>query len=292
MKITYSAPIPVPIAGEDGALYGKPVLVAASNLRIRCTVTAGKNHNEDALIQFINSKVVIYLKSHGEKFEEKSFHYSIQSDWRIDDITCQTALIVVFVAALTEFHTGKVYPTETVNTLSYQIEKEYFHFSLGFFTSCSCYGGLVYFRKEFEFLKSIAKLSFVLPENIQKNLYLQSIPSLQHSPLLSIQELQKAYNRNTLHTEELLSSVEKATKRLVVAITQENETLFEATFTEICKLATELHPLPENFTLQSAKITGLGSGTALLYKPSKKESTDSPLIPFHLSTEGLLRTTE
>ncbi len=223
MSIVYTAPIGILISGKDSALYGKPVLIAASKLRVRIELSEEKSTN-NLLIEFVKKKVYGYLKIRAVSLNGKPQSHKISSDINeSSDQGYQAAVIVSGVAAYLEFHTGKESDMNLVNMLAYQIEKEYFHQSNGYYTSASTFGGLIFFRREFEFLKSISRLNFKIPKDIIDSLLL--IRNRQSTKLRS-SELSKIYNLEAKRVEELFNKQERLTKRLVVAIAKEDKDMF------------------------------------------------------------------
>ncbi|MEO6508791.1 MAG: hypothetical protein ABIO02_02460 [Patescibacteria group bacterium] len=283
--ISYSAPISIPFSGEDSALYGKPVLILASDQRVICKIFTGTQSELSPLLQLIIDKVTSSLTQRSIPFEKKSFSYVIESDSFLKHSTSYTsAVIVVSVAALMEFFAGKEQDTETINILSYQIEKEYFHFSLGFFTSSSCFGGIQYFRKEFEFLKNVSRLNFKLPHKIEKRLFIVQGEDLNESAAESVEKIKSIYNQNASKMDSVFSQMEKVTKRMVVAIAQENETMFENCMLEGIQIQSALYS--DEFKM---KRIGLGQNLYLVYSEEKK--IDKTItFPFILSHGGLKRT--
>lgn len=304
--IIYSAPLSICLSGEDAALYGKPVLIAATNLLITLSLTEDTKQSPDKLSDLVKKKVVEYLKKHSVSFKEKPFKYTLKSDVTFKyDTLFQSAKIVVLVAALLEFHTGKQFEHSQINTLAYICEKEYFHYSLGFYTSCSTFGGLQYFRKEFEFLKSISQLNFKLADIIQKKLFIVDTGEENTTPLTSISAVKKIYNADSEKIENIFSNLEKVTKRLVVAIAKEDALLFKKSIEhaqlELEKITEVSGKLKEFIKeMHTAKLIGFKGkkrtgGLILVYTENEtklKKAVQKRLFkyyPFTLSIEGLTR---
>lgn len=285
MKIQYSAPISVPFSGEDTALYGKPVLIGAGNKRVTVEISDGSSSNSE-LIETVDRFVRAFCKKQHVAVSSKTPYVQIISEINSSSqVSVQAATIVAATATLLEYYSGKRFEPEIINKLSFQIEKNYFHFSLGFFSSCSCFGGLHYYRKEFEFLKSVSRLNFKIPDTIQKNLYVAYSTNSQESlPSTSIEAVKKMYNQNPILMEEIFNKLEKATKRLVVSIAQENNSLFKTSF----ETAKEL----ENKLIAE----GLSSGIELVYTEDLKKIQEKyqregswQIEPFKLSETVLIR---
>ncbi len=142
------------------------------------------------------------------------------------------ALCTAAVAALLEWYTGHEFEKEKVNLVSYQAEK-YFHSNAsGADVSTSCFGGLIYYRKEFEFLKTISSLSFKLPKRIEQNLFLIDTGKPAESTGDMVQMVRTRINKDPEKTEKLLSEIEKQTKRMVVSIIKEDMDFFKKSMYE------------------------------------------------------------
>jgi mevalonate kinase len=252
-------------------------------------VTAGILNGSSSNSEFIETVdrfVRAFCKKQHVAVSSKTPYVQIISEINsLSPVSVQVATIVAATATLLEYYSGKQFELDIINKLSFQIEKNYFHFSLGFFSSCSCFGGLHYYRKEFEFLKSVSRLNFKIPDTIQKNLYvMNSINSEESLPSPSIEAVKKMYNQNPILMEEIFNKLEKATKRLVVAIAQESSSLFETTFKIIKELEDQII------------IEGLSSGIELVYTQDLKSVEEKyqresnwQIEPFQLSETGLIR---
>lgn len=278
MKVSYSAPIGIVLSGERSALYGKPVLIAASDLRVTCLISESNEIvNQTELMKLIDHQVTTFLEKNKTSFTKKKWLFEHRSNVTFDESPSYlAAFIVSSVAALLEFYTGKEYEKEVINKIAFQIEKEYFHLSLGFYTSCSTFGGILYFRKEFEFLKSISKLNFKLPKNIEDNLFLVYSNVSKEAVFEERERIKKMYNADSKQMDQYFSQMEKNTKRLVVAIAQENEELFEKTFRDEQKLQND------------EELRGSGLGFQFIYLKENKE-LQKKVKKFRLDEMGLLK---
>src|SRR3989338_2438064 len=152
MKISYSAPGKIILSGEHSVVYGKPALVTAVNLRLTVTINEGKPQIKD---------------------KKKSFNYYYKSDIPIGrGMGSSAAFCVATAAALLHFYTGREYDKQIINSLAYQGETYFHGMPSGVDVSASCFGGLIFYRKEFEFLKNISSLNFKIPKRIQDQLIL------------------------------------------------------------------------------------------------------------------------
>lgn len=266
MKIFYSAPGKIILSGEHAVVYGKPALVSAVDLRLtfRLSDTRKKYVEMDETINVIKDSVVRYLIRNKIQFQERSFEYKIESSIPIGrGMGSSAALSVAASAAILRYFTQKEFDNSVVNSIAYQGEK-YFHANpSGVDVSASCYGGLIYFRKEFEFLKNISALNFKIPKTFQDNLVLIDTGKPEESTKEMVQQVGKRYNESPKNMANILNEIEKITKRMVVSITTENTAMFQESIEDNEKALEQLGVVSESTIklLQELKPFGVGKVT-------------------------------
>lgn len=304
-KISYYAPAKVILSGEHAVVYGKPALVSAIDKRLTITVTEGKNI--DPKMAEIILIVKKYLHDKNIPIKEKDCHISIQSDIPIGrGLGSSGALSVATAASLMEFFTGVQYSPEEINNCAYQIEKLFHKNASGVDPTTSCFGGLIFYRKEFEFLKTFSSLHVKIPKNIAENLLLIDSGHPTESTLEMVGNVGTLYNKRASYVENIFKQIEKITKRAVVSLVKEDGGFFAQCITENEKLLEKLGVVSEAAKallkkLQAygvGKITGgggkkNGSGYLLFYATEKnklekylQEKNISYLI-FNPSQEGV-----
>ena len=170
------------------------------------------NNSKD--IVFISQKVKELLKAQKIKFIDKPFDYKIESDIPVGrGLGSSAALCVAATSAFLEFYTGKKFEKEIINNIAYQAEKYFHKNASGVDVTASCFGGLIFYRKEFEFLKNISALNFKIPKKIENNLLLIDSGKPIESTGHMVEMVGKSYNQKPQFVEEVLNDIEKTTKR-------------------------------------------------------------------------------
>lgn len=306
-KICYSAPAKVILSGEHAVVYGKPALVSAIDKRLTVSVVEDKKNNMDPKIVEIILIVKKYLQNKKVPIKEKNCHVFIQSDIPIGrGLGSSGALSVAASASLMEFFTGTQYNPEEINNCAYQIEKLFHKNPSGVDPTTSCFGGLIFYRKEFEFLKTISSLHTKIPKDIAENLYLIDSGKPCESTAEMVQQVGKLYNNKSTLVENIFQKIERTTKRMVVSLMKEDKEFFKQTVTENEALLEQIGVVSLSTkklieTLKSlgvGKITGAGgkkdgSGYLLFYSTEKNklekylQEKNISYLAFNPSQEGV-----
>jgi mevalonate kinase len=223
--ISYSSCAKVILSGEHAVVYGKPALVCGLNKRLKFSLfpTDKKNYlkpNKDIL--FISSKVIDYLKKEKIKFNQKKFTFKIESQIPIGrGLGSSAALAVTSVASFLHFYTGKSFNKEIINNLAFEVEK-YFHGNpSGVDNSTSCFGGLIFYRKEFDFLKNIYFLDFKIPKSIQDHLFLIDSGKPVETTRQMVQIVKNNIGKKPNYYEQIFNEIEKITKKMLISIKED-----------------------------------------------------------------------
>lgn len=312
--IVYSAPAKVIISGEHAVVYGKPALATAVDMRIFVALWKHDEHAHEYSVQHTVQKkltshiplqdltqlvpkedverVISIVKSYLEKksipiHNSDPFEFALFSQIPLGrGLGSSASLSVAVVAALLDWYTGKKPQAEVVNSLAYKVEKHFHHNPSGIDNSVACYGGLVYYRKEFEFLKQFSALHFKLSSLLESHLFLIDTGKPVETTADMVQAVGKKYNATPRKMEMVFHAIEKVTKRIVISVAQENNSLFCESLKENNRYLDEIGVI-SSFTRSlieklrqygSAKVTGAGgkkkgSGFLLFYTPNPEELT-------------------
>lgn len=314
MKVTYEAPGKIILSGEHSVVYTKPALVTAINLQIRCTLeeTSLKNNeiNKDIRtnVEVIEKIVLDYLSSNNIDFKKKFFKISLESDIPVGlGMGSSAAFCVAVVTAMLHFFTGSSAQKEIINSLAYKGDKLFHGNPSGVDVSASCYGGLIYFRKEFEFLKNISALHMKIPKVIEENLILINTGKPKETTADMVSLVKKRYNDNPKKMKKILFEMEKITKKMVISIAKEDKVMFSECIFQNQEYLKKIgvssfktnNLLKKLLPFGVGKITGAGgfmkdSGLILFYIKNKKafETASRKLklktTPFATQTQGVV----
>ena len=242
--ISYSAPGKIILSGEHSVVYTKPAFVTAINLKLTFHIDKQRTKQIttiDPTVVYCEKIVKTYLRKNNIAIRDIPYQYTIDSDIPQGcGMGSSAAFCVAAVASFLHFYTGNEYDKETMNSLAYQCEKYFHGMPSGVDVSASCFGGLIFYRKEFEFLKNISALNFKIPKSFQERLVLIDTGKPVESTAEMVAFVGKRYNVYPKKIEHILSAIERVTKRMVVSVVKEDPNMFVDTISENQKLLEEL----------------------------------------------------
>lgn len=241
-NLSFSAPGSVILAGEYGMLYGKPALASAIDLFTTINYSEKiKDNSLDETSEFIINEIKNYFKKNDLLINQKEYFFNIVSS--IPDNRTFGYLdskVVALTACIISNFSKKTLTKEEIHNLAYQIIKKINKKELGIHCTASTFGGLVYYRREFEFLKNISFLNMKIPKGIEEHLFLINTGKANESNEELENYVGKLYNTNTKKTESIFQDIEKATKRFLVSMIKEDKEFFKRCIIEHGHLLEEL----------------------------------------------------
>lgn len=288
-KISFSAPAKIHLLGEHAVVYGKPALLAALDKRLTATIAPSKTESKFVLPGKIS---MVPLQNALEETIKKRFKLKHIPQYKLtfkSDIPIgagmgsSAALSATAAACLLSFLDIPV-QKKLVFEVAYAGEQHFHGNPSGGDLACVIEGGFLYFRKEFEFLKTFNKLPFKIHNNISHFLVINSgKPEESTKDLILHVKALKAHDPKKV--QEVFDEQEDLTKRMVLALKtgdedelmhciREGERNLEklgVVGTKIKKKIREIEKLGG-----AAKISGgggikNGAGMLLVYHPKPKK---------------------
>jgi len=228
-SICYSAPGKVILTGEHSVVYGKPALVCAINRRLSIKFTPIKNNTKytDSIFPILEKSVIDFLKTKNEVYKKINYSYIVESAIPVGrGLGSSAAYCACISAGLLELFTKRQWDKETINLCAYQMEKYFHKNSSGVDTSTSIMGGLIYYRKEFEFLKTISSLQIKIPQHFTDLLILIDTGKPCETTGEMVLAVGALFRKKNEKIEQILNEIEKTTKRIIVSLMKEDVVFF------------------------------------------------------------------
>ncbi len=243
--------------------------------------------NDEIILEIIN-RIEKFLEEKNIYIPSKNFNLEIKSEIPLGrGLGSSAALSAAFVNGYLKFFLKKGFDKEFINDLVYQIEKFFHKNPSGIDNTAVVYGGLIYYRKEFEFLKNIQCLPFKIPKRIEEGLYLVDSGKPLESTGDMVEYVKKQYQKQPNYFEEIFNKIEKVTKQMVISIKENNLDLFKKSLVDNQILLELLGVVSDNTKklirelnkIGIGKITGAGglsqgSGYLIVYTEKKDQLKD------------------
>lgn len=226
MIVKASAPGKLILSGEHSVVYGKPEIITAINRRLKVSVEEGKkkgkaltffSQESTGLLRFAVKKIFKILG----KQPKKSLEIRVDSGIPVGSgLGSSAALAVAMTAALFKYF-NRPFDKKKINEIAYEIEKKQHGTPSGGDNTISTYGGLLWYRKETEFLKLFKPLKFnsrKLPEFVLIN---TGRPVETTGEMVA--SVRKQYERKKTRIKKILSEMEKVTKEMLIALRKINK---------------------------------------------------------------------
>ncbi|MBF8249970.1 MAG: kinase protein [Candidatus Levybacteria bacterium] len=163
------------------------------------------------------------------KFLKKSLSdgitLSINSDIPIGSGMGSSAALSVSIAGAIYLLFNKNLDKEVINEIAYSAEQKKHGFPSGGDNAASCFGGMIWYRKESPDLKIIKPIPFSFPQNLAKNFSVIHTGTPVESTGEMVGAVRALYQEKPELVERILSEQEKLTRELLDAIKKGDDTL-------------------------------------------------------------------
>lgn len=284
-KVTSSSPAKVILFGEHAVVYGYPALVSSIGLYSKITIGNNKKLNIDppSAKDFIQKALNII----GNRFnlQDLKLKVSLNSEIPIGcGLGSSASVAVSLSAAFIKFY-QQIYSMKLVDNLAYEIEKLSHANPSGVDIAICTNGGLLWYRKESEYLKVFCKIK---PKNQLLDFYLintgRSIESTKEM-VLAVGDLRK---KNPKKVDLVFKNIESVTRGVLRNINgEENSSISDLIKdNERCLEEIKVVSLSTSLLINkikkiggAAKVSGGGglkgpSGIILVYHPDKEKLID------------------
>lgn len=221
--ITVSVPSKIHLLGEHAVVYGKPALLAAINKRIFVTVSgAEKKKIDDPSLEKLKRIIESTIKKKYRISKIPLYSISISSHIPAGSgLGSSAALSAVLTFALLTF-LGKRVDKSTIFDIAYEGEAFFHGKPSGGDLATVIEGGLLWYRKDFEFLKMFTPLPFRPHKNIGKFILINS-GKPKESTREMVDIVARLKKSNPKKTKALFESQEELTKQMVKALKSGDE---------------------------------------------------------------------
>lgn len=298
--VTVSVPGKVNLMGEHAIVHGKPSLLAAVNLRLTVSVEPAKT------LEIVSSEPTEYVR-HAVEFWAKEYKLpefprvkiTVKSDIPAGYHLGSSAAVAVGTVGALTYYLKKVWNPQAINQLAYEVEKKQHGNPSGGDNTTVTFGGLIWFRKELEFLKSIWQLPFKIPDNLN-HFFLIDTGRPKETTGEMVSAVARKVKKDPAAMQNVFSENERQTKQMSVALKEgDEESLIstvragERTLEEMGVVSTKIIGLIRGIEKAgwAAKILGGGGkkegvGYLLCYSTDKK-SIEGIIKKYHFSTREI-----
>lgn len=226
--ITVSVPSKVHLLGEHSVVYGKPALLAAIDKRISVTINGSKNkeiigvqsYEKEAkqLLEILEGEIKKWIKLKSIK----SYSIKISSQIPVGSGLGSSAALSAGLTAVLLSFLKIPWNKKTIFDIAYTGEKFFHGNPSGGDLATAIEGGLLWFRKEFEFLKAFSSLPFKLHKNIKQFILINS-GKPKESTKEMVEKVEKLRISSLEKVQLLFNSQEELTKQMAIALKDGNE---------------------------------------------------------------------
>lgn len=288
-KVVVSAPGKLHLSGEHAVVHGKPAMLSSTSSRLYVTLEHKQTSGPDRIHALRQKDAFI-----GEicKTLETRLSTAIPADLAItiaSDIPVgagmgsSAALSVALIGALMTF-LDLPWDPQKINELAYQAEKFMHVNASGSDPAVVTHGGILWYRKELDYLKTFWLLPFKFPKSFAPFILVNTGRAETTGELVSRVGRLKSTDESSFTL--LLSEVEAVTKRMAAAIHDENEQDFRASIQENQRLLENMGIVSESTKLFIRAVEDAG-GVAKISGAGGVKKGSGVVIAIHDSPKAL-----
>ncbi len=215
--ITVSVPGKIHLMGEHAVVYGRPALLSAINRRLSVSIETSESFKVIASEPSGYVRYAAELVAKEYKLSLPKIKITIVSDIPAGYHLGSSAAVAVGTVGAMMYHIKKVWNPAAINQLAYEVEKKQHGNPSGGDNTTVTMGGLIWYRKELEFLKSIWQLPFRPPVRLNHfSLIDTGRPKENTGEMVAFVKSQK-------NVQTFLDANEVQTKRIAVALKEGDE---------------------------------------------------------------------
>lgn len=222
-RVRVSAPGKVILMGEHAVVYGMPALLAAIDKRLTVTVSKAPTYSVSVSEgkEYIDHIVDVVVSAYALP-ARPNVHISIESELPIGYHLGSSAAVAVSLVGALSYYTKKIWNPVRINQLSYEAEKFIHGNPSGADPAVIVSGGIIWYRKELEFLRSIWQLPVRVSSDLS-NFFLIQTSRPKESTGEMVAFVAKQHGKNPERMEQLFRENERQTKQIAKALKEQSE---------------------------------------------------------------------
>jgi mevalonate kinase len=215
-----SAPGKIFLMGEHAVVYGRPALLAAIGLRLSVSVTKGTG-GKTTIVSQESPEYVLHAITKVQEYYQIDVVPPLRVTVRSDipsgyHVGSSAGTAVATVGAVTYF-LKKIWNPVQFNRIAYEVEKKQHGNPSGADNTAVTVGGLLWYRRELEFLKSVWQLPYKIHSAVN-HFFLIDTGKPEESTGEMVALVALKVKRQKAKMERLFSTNEEQVRKIAVAL--------------------------------------------------------------------------